>query len=426
MGTGHRFAGDCIKDVLVGDAPDWEDSFGAENPNCSPSILLAGDFMASLKGAGGGRRTGLPKITVGSVGGGDVVASSVGNTSSSVSTGGFMITGGFMGLLWKSLNGVPSMASSSSDSTSCSLFNNICVTFLGPRGIGALPSISSVSSVSSLVFFLVAMDLVVDDWGARFVEVGFRTGFARMPAAAGSTTLVAGVFAFESVSGRTFSLSGSANVTVFLTGLEVGAPLDLVDPTGRPRGLLTGSGATSSTPSSWSTFALLARVRVDSSAASPFTGAVAGFFGGRPRGRGAAGAVVGAERGLGSMIFLGRPGPRIARWAGPEVAGGSLARASVSRSSSWSSGRVLRLVDVLVAEVATVEELEAGPATVRVFFVLVTIVANFRAAEDAVPAVALEVFTAALDLVTRLGGSAGETILAKCWSCVVWWIVKLS
>lgn len=366
--------------------------------------------MESLKGEDGGRRTGLPKMTVGSGGGKAVVSSSAGGTSSLVSTGGFKLTEGLIGLLCKGLAGVLSIASSSSESTSRSRIADNCVTFLGLRGLDSLLSVSCLLAfVPSFASFLVVVDLTV-----RPAATGFRTGFARMPAVVVSAGFVAGVFALEPVSGRTFSLSGSANVTVFLTGLEAGAFADVVEPTGLPRvGFLTGSCARSSASSSWSTFALLARVRVDF-AGSSFMGSVTGFFGGRPRvARVAVGADVGA--GLESMIFLGRPGPRVARAAVPEATGGSLAGTSASLSSSWSSGRVLRLVDVLADGAATVEELEAGPAAARVAFVLVAAVAVFLAAEDAVPAVAVEAFPAALARVIRLGGDAGGSMVTGSW-----------
>jgi hypothetical protein len=73
------------------------------------------------------------------------------------------------------------------------------------------------------------------------------------------------------------------------------------------------------------------------------------------------------------------------------------------------------LVDVLADGAATVEELEAGPAAARVAFVLVAAVAVFLAAEDAVPAVAVEAFPAALARVIRLGGDAGGSMVTGSW-----------
>lgn len=100
-----------------------------------------------------------------------------------------------------------------------------------------------------------------------------------------------------------------------------------------------------------------------------------------------------------------------------EAGGGRLEIVSMSLSSSpsWSSERVLRFVDVLIAEAATVDEVDEvlAEAAVRVVLGLVVVVSFLEpaafAAEDAVLEVA---DLAALARVMRLGGDAGVSIFS--------------
>lgn len=262
------------------------------------------------------------------------------------------------------------------------------------------------SSTSPARFFVAAV-LV-----AR-AAVGFRTGFARRPVVAGSTGLVAAGLRLVPAEGARFSLSGSAKVTVFLTGLDACALVDVVVPAGRPRvGFLTGAaGVRSSSTSSSTACVFFARVRVALDGSSSFTASLAGFLAGLPR-VARAGAGAGAGAGSGSTIFLGRPGPRVALTAVLEAGCCRLAAVSTSlSSSSSSSARVLRLTDVLVDGAARVEALGAGAAAARVVLVFDAAATGLDlAADDAVPEVAL-LLGAALDRVTRLGGDAGGSML---------------
>ncbi|KAL6877009.1 hypothetical protein J3F83DRAFT_727817 [Trichoderma novae-zelandiae] len=378
MGDRGRLAADCRRaeaDVLKGVWATASPSSLSADPGRGTAILLAGDFKVS-RGGEVGRRAGDAKIGVLISGMSNIIALTaifVATGSISAGVGSDFLAGGLIGLFANGLADTFSSASSSSESSAKSVRERVsCVIFLGLSGF--LPPA----------------------WGFEALVAGraVRAAAAAPPRLAGRPRMPVLGGSLGTATGSMFSLSGSRNVTIFLTGgllatvvVEVAGFMTVG---GRPRGLFTGSGWPTASAGFASTF--LGRPRAGLGAADTISFAAAAGFPRAPRTGSAALDAIGAGTGAAvaapfcsvpTGFFGGRPRGRLA--------------CDAWRSSSSASSDLAFLLAAVLAVLAVRDD-ERGalalPAAAVTFF------AGLEADADAASCS----LVAALALVRRLGG----------------------